>query len=178
MKVASLLKSERRASRVHWSDVVERDSYWARCLRFRVSLSFSSRFLLIGFFFHSMFVTLMLWEGRRNMVNYVTVDPGRLSVKLFNTANPVKVVTVAPLPNACSGKSELAQFVSLGVVDSSNIVRYLEKGQVSFKAVHIMLPGIASNRLQSVIHLALGYQRSVLRSQTNESGFEFSTRRE
>lgn len=125
----------------------------------------------------SVFVDLMLWESRGKLVNYVTIDPHRLSFKAYNSSgNTVNVVTVAPQPNMDSDRSEIAQFVTVGCVDTSFLRKYLDKKKVCFKAVHVMLPGVASDRLQSIVHQALGYGRSFLRSQTSQSGFEFSTR--
>ena len=83
---------------------------------------------------------------------------------------------------SCEGTPQLAQFVTLGMVNISSLTT-LVGGNRNVKMVQILVPCEASDRLQTCLSVAFDSwepdpdQYKGMLSQVSLKGFEFSTRR-
>lgn len=123
-----------------------------------------------------LFCDLFFWQGKGFLANPNTVDLLRLC--------PIQVgstICAGLTANPCQGAPQLAQFVTLGMVNASHLKNVVGGGR-NVKMVQALIPCEASDRIQTCLAVAFDQWHPVpelykgMLSQVSLRGFEFSTR--
>lgn len=125
-----------------------------------------------------LFHKLYTWPGYKNVVNYIVIDPSRMTSKSVSMGGEVAAVRPYSEHNRDNriNNPELAQFVTVGVVSRSNLLSIDREKKCKF--VTLNLPSLFVDRLQTLCYISFGRLQCAMCAQASRAGIDFTTRRE
>ncbi|KAL5522320.1 hypothetical protein ACEPAF_2177 [Sanghuangporus sanghuang] len=120
---------------------------------------------------------LYSWSGFEPTINYITIDPFRITSKKVGSANYCAAVGRSrDDPEHSLTPPCLAQFVTVGVVSAASITQV--DNNKKCKYVTLQLPSVFADRLQSLCYVAFEQILRPYCTQISSNGLDFQTRRE
>ncbi|KAL5532418.1 hypothetical protein ACEPAF_5988 [Sanghuangporus sanghuang] len=120
---------------------------------------------------------LYSWSGFEPTINYITIDPFRITSKKVGSANYCAAVGRSrDDPEHSLTPPCLAQFVTVGVVSAASITQV--DNNKKCKYVTLQLPSVFADRLQSLCYVAFEQILRPYCAQISLNGLDFQTRRE